>query len=437
MLLSEPIMLNPFFHRGPIRSPQGFFDRHSVLRQGTALLNNGQSISVVGPRRIGKTSFLFRLRQHLDADGGMVWRSGYLDCGALRLSGEADLFLLLHRELQQPDDTPVAFGSSADQAYRALSDLVRVGAARGERHVLFLDEFGALGDNPYLTRETFSALRGLVMSHGLIFVTASIQPLMTLDFAHSDALSSPFFNFFAQLRLGPFSREEAHAMLCDQAALAEVVLEDTHAQFLLDLSGAHPLLLQIAGYHAVEQLRQGAWDIAAVSRAFLDDVMPHWMYFWNVLTPEDQRLLALLPVAWRGDLEGAVRLEQAGLIQPDQEGGYRPTSSYFQGFVARQRVEGLLQAPPITIDPEQHVILLRGKPLAISPTEFRLLTYLVERAGQIVPHDKLSMAVWGDTHGEPERLRVTMRALRKALGEDASCIDNERGIGYRFVRLVI
>jgi hypothetical protein len=154
-------------------------------------------------------------------------------------------------------------------------------------------------------------------------------------------------------------------------------------------------LLQIAGYHAIEHLKRGEWDFAAVRRAFLDDATPHWMYFWNALGAEDQRLLVLLPVAWRDNLEGALRLEQAGLIHHNSEGGFQIRSPHFRDFVARQRVDGLLQAPPVAIDPEQHIVLLRGTPLTVSPTEFRLPLTLVERVGQIVPHDRLSPTACG------------------------------------------
>ena len=52
---------NPFFHRGAIRRSQEFFGREAELNQILSLLRNGQSVSLIGPRRIGKSSLLLHL----------------------------------------------------------------------------------------------------------------------------------------------------------------------------------------------------------------------------------------------------------------------------------------------------------------------------------------------------------------------------------------
>ena len=53
--------LNPFFHRGPIRDPVMFHGRRTEVAQALALLGQGQSLSIVGPRRMGKTSLLLHI----------------------------------------------------------------------------------------------------------------------------------------------------------------------------------------------------------------------------------------------------------------------------------------------------------------------------------------------------------------------------------------
>jgi DNA-binding response OmpR family regulator len=89
------------------------------------------------------------------------------------------------------------------------------------------------------------------------------------------------------------------------------------------------------------------------------------------------------------------------------------------------------------LDASQRLALLRGRPLALTPTEFNLLACLVERAGQVVQHRELQSHVWHDEAPldldvESERLRTTLRTLRRALGPDADCIHNVRGVGYTF-----
>ncbi len=45
-----------------------------------------------------------------------------------------------------------------------------------------------------------------------------------------------------------------------------------------------------------------------------------------------------------------------------------------------------------------------------------MLRYLVEHAGQVVSHTKLSQAVWGTTKVSAQVLRVSIRELRHVLG---------------------
>jgi hypothetical protein len=52
---------NPFFHRGAIRRASYFHGRQNEVAQILGLLRNGQSVSLIGPRRIGKSSILLHL----------------------------------------------------------------------------------------------------------------------------------------------------------------------------------------------------------------------------------------------------------------------------------------------------------------------------------------------------------------------------------------
>ena len=52
---------NPFFHRGPIRQRDCFFNRHHEVGQALGLLSSLQNVALIGQRRIGKTSLLFHL----------------------------------------------------------------------------------------------------------------------------------------------------------------------------------------------------------------------------------------------------------------------------------------------------------------------------------------------------------------------------------------
>jgi len=65
---------------------------------------------------------------------------------------------------------------------------------------------------------------------------------------------------------------------------------------------------------------------------------------------------------------------------------------------------------------------------------------LMERQGQVVSNEELDREVMGTSSEEQqkyeylsdERLKSAIKGLRKALGREAGCIVNKRGVGYIF-----
>jgi two-component system phosphate regulon response regulator PhoB len=99
-------------------------------------------------------------------------------------------------------------------------------------------------------------------------------------------------------------------------------------------------------------------------------------------------------------------------------------------------VEGdLLSFGELTIDVPGHRVLVRGKGVDITATEFRLLTVLARRRGRVQTRDHLLQEVW--THGERDEVDVRtvdthVRRLREKLGAAADLVETVRGVGYRF-----
>lgn len=89
-----------------------------------------------------------------------------------------------------------------------------------------------------------------------------------------------------------------------------------------------------------------------------------------------------------------------------------------------------------TVDITRHLVLVRGEPLELTPTEFNLLVFLLENAGKVLPHKRILQHVWGQEYGlETEYLRVYIGRLRQQIEEDPGKpkrLLTERGIGYRF-----
>jgi len=77
-----------------------------------------------------------------------------------------------------------------------------------------------------------------------------------------------------------------------------------------------------------------------------------------------------------------------------------------------------------------------GEPIPLTPTEFKLLTALMRRAGEVVSPDELVKEVWGPQYAnEIGHVRRYVWHLRQKIEPDPEhprYIHNERGYGYRF-----
>jgi len=83
---------------------------------------------------------------------------------------------------------------------------------------------------------------------------------------------------------------------------------------------------------------------------------------------------------------------------------------------------------------EAFVVRYRGEEVRLTPKEFELFRYLVERRGRVVTRERLLSDVWGyDTDVETRSIDAHIRRLRVKLGEARDHIETIVGLGYRFV----
>lgn len=88
------------------------------------------------------------------------------------------------------------------------------------------------------------------------------------------------------------------------------------------------------------------------------------------------------------------------------------------------------------LDGKEKVLLRDGKPLQITPKAFQLLQILVENHGHLAEREELLNKVWGDSFVEEGNLTVTIRHLRKILGDEKRFprfIETVPRRGYRFI----
>lgn len=103
----------------------------------------------------------------------------------------------------------------------------------------------------------------------------------------------------------------------------------------------------------------------------------------------------------------------------------------------RRKLQQRFRSGSLVVDIAAHRVTLHGTPLALTPTEFRLLEHLLKHAGMVLTHSQLLTAVWGYAYSEAtELLKPAISRLRQKVEEDPShptLIQTVHGVGYRLV----
>lgn len=93
----------------------------------------------------------------------------------------------------------------------------------------------------------------------------------------------------------------------------------------------------------------------------------------------------------------------------------------------------LIQVGDLAINIAEHEAWVKGKPIDLTHTEFKLLLYLVKNRGRVQDRETLLNAVWGyDSMVYGRTVDTHTRRLRVKLGSLGGSIETIRGIGYRF-----
>ena len=92
-----------------------------------------------------------------------------------------------------------------------------------------------------------------------------------------------------------------------------------------------------------------------------------------------------------------------------------------------------LRIHDLTIHPGRHEVLVDGKSVPLTATEFRVLHVLAERPGWVFTRYQIANSVHGGDYIVTDRsVDVQIVGLRKKLGDAAAYIETIRGVGYRF-----
>jgi len=287
---------NPFAMRAMLKDPAAFVGRQAEVQRLFSRLASQQSCSIVGPRRIGKSSLLYYLthpevyRQHLPDPEAYIF--AFIDLQELAGAGPEDFFRLaierLRRASERAGGGRLPREPESGHTLSGFRRLLDEATEQGLKLVLCCDEFETLSASPGFAADFFASLRGLSSNYNLALVTASHASLFEL--CHQGRIqTSHFWNVFSEHRLGLMPETEAHELIRHSAFTPE------DQAFILRLAGPHPFFLSIASYHVLEARPAGlSPDYAIVEERFFDEAWRHYVYTWSRLNLADQQALAQL-----------------------------------------------------------------------------------------------------------------------------------------------
>ncbi len=93
----------------------------------------------------------------------------------------------------------------------------------------------------------------------------------------------------------------------------------------------------------------------------------------------------------------------------------------------------VVRSGDLVLDKNTLAARLAGESLELTPAEFKLLAYMVERPGKVQDRYELQRVLFGYADTTQSRsLDTHVKRLRQKLGAYAACIGTERGVGYYF-----
>ena len=331
--------MNPYTNRVIIRTPENFFDRRAEIKKIFSRIgaSRPQSISIVGDRRIGKSSLLYYIcnentrKKYLETPERYIF--AFFDLQEKKKMNVQDFFRIITEKISE--QLPERYEDLVqDFTYDSFLKLIKT-LVKYRNIILVFDEFDAVTTNRNFSSEFFSFLRSIANSYNIAYVTSSKRGLQEL--CHTKEIKdSPFFNIFTQIPLGPFDKDSALELIKIPSEREGVPLKE-YGDFILKLGGYHPFFIQIACSNIFEALseHQKTVNLQKVTEKVYEEAEDHFKYMWHQLTDSEKACLQSVVESKELDqnlLYIARKLEKKGILM--EIGGYYEVFSLcFKDFI--------------------------------------------------------------------------------------------------------
>ena len=211
-----------------------------------------------------------------------------------------------------------------------------------------------------------------------------------------------------------------------------LIEDDPHISRFLKLELEHSgyeIILAVTGDQALDLLEAEEPDLI-----ILDVMLPviDGFSILRFIREEVSEELPVIMLTARGEVNDRVRGLKGGaddyVVKPFH---IEELLARIEALLRRQKKPRKLNYNALEMDVDKRELLISGKSIDLSKTEFDLLRVLLENKGIVMSKNKLLEIVWGvEDWGNPNVVEVYVNYLRKKLGKHGNLIHTVRGVGY-------
>jgi len=292
---------NPYLNRTMIRDVKDFFGRKREVARIYSRISttHPQSVSIVGTRRIGKSSLLNFIYQVENREKHLrnseQYKFLFIDFQERKKIALPEffsaLFELLSREFHGHLDI------TAKPNYEGLKEIVTHVQQQGFKLIFLFDEFDSITQNKNFDMEFFAFLRALANRYDVAYIMSSGRHLQEL--CHTKEIAdSPFFNIFSNLFLPPFSRKDALTLISEPSKEAGYPLKPV-ADTIISMAGHFPFFIQIAcsaffEYALDDPIPPQNIPLPEIHGIFMEEATDHFEYILSHSSDDQQEVLLQL-----------------------------------------------------------------------------------------------------------------------------------------------
>ncbi len=357
-------MSMPYIAGPPIRDPANFYGRKKAITRFYESITGNQvhSLSLLGLRRAGKTSFLYYvsnsdiLVQHLVNPDRYVMI--YMDMSVCRTPAHfyRDLLTRLGKTLNYKVENDLTAPVSMDDVEALLSEFP------DRRIVLLLDEFEHISESNAFDQDFLAQLRSMAgtLGYELAYVTASYYRLPDIGSSVGLPTTSPFYNIFLPpIYLAGLEPVEAERLIREPAKNGDIVFTDGEVAAIRQMGGSVPFFLQATA----NKWFLARWDGQSLNKEdiltqIVAEMSPHFLTWWKRLGDSERDLLGKIAGQETIDnigygnseaSESKNRLQNYGLLV-EQEGELSINGAVFASWIRQQtgknkKVDPVLPVP--------------------------------------------------------------------------------------------